>query len=284
VQACQFGAADGLTYGTQGGVAGYQWTAVSAIPGSVAAAGEYVSPNQLSEGGGQTPSHVPQPVIVQGGCGGVNQIEFERPDPLQPDQSPADQTSQTLVPADPTATMGAVAVSADNDAWAAAGAGQWIWTAAGGVSTAGAMSPHLYQYTDGQTPNAPAGNDDESRPSLFTVSPPVYQVISPTVIKAPTKTKTVKKKLRPKRVAPAIFAIRTKLQRGAHDKYTLHLFFRLRRPVTLGLEVLHGKRVVARTSLKRFRGTAGELSVSIERAHWPTSIKLLNPGVKRAAG
>jgi hypothetical protein len=181
--------------------------------------------------------------------------------------------------------VSAVAASADNDAWAATGAGKWVTSTAGGGQTSGSLSPHLYQYTDGQPPNAPSGanaNDDQ-RLSLFTLSPPVYQVISPVVKKAPTKHKTIKKKLRPKHLPPAIFGIRTKLGPRVHGVYTLHLLFRVRRPVTVGLAVLHDKRIVARTSLKRFNPGIGELSVHINRAHWPTSLKLLTPPAKHTS-
>lgn len=280
-EVCQFGAAEGLTYGTQGGTSGYQWTSLGVVPGggggTVVAGGSYTSPIPLTEGAGQVVSQVSQPAVVQAGCGGsANQTLFERPNPLLSDQTPADQTSQTLIPADPKAVTGAVAASADNDAWAAAGAGQWIY-AFSQVATSGSMAPHLYQYTDGQTPNAPAGDDNETRPSLFTLSPPVYQVVSPTIVKAPAKHKIVKKKLRPRRLPPAVFAIRTKLSPGVAGRFTLRLLFMVRRPVTLGLEVLHGRRVVARTPLKRFWGGPAEISVHVDRAHWPTSLKFLSP-------
>jgi hypothetical protein len=119
----------------------------------------------------------------------------------------------------------------------------------------------------------------ESRPSVFTLSPPVYVVTSPTVIVKPTVTKTIKKRPPPKQIKllPAVYGLHTKLRHTAKGGYVLLVTFRLRRPVTIGLAVLHGKRVVSRTRLERFSGHTGELSVRVSRKAWPTGLKLLSP-------
>jgi hypothetical protein len=49
--------------------------------------------------------------------------------------------------------------------------------------------------------------------------------------------------------------------------------FRVRRPVTIGVEALHSRKVVARSGLKRFTGKRGTLKLEIKRKRWPTSIR-----------
>jgi hypothetical protein len=263
-----------FSYG-EGAGSGYLWASLGVAPDvSVFAGGSYSIPSPTFEPYISTP--IPQPVIAHVACGAsptVTQWEFLRPDPLS-----ADQGTAPLVPADSGGSITAVSASATNDAWAATSTGVWAYAKSGGVLISGPMAPHFYQFTDGQTPDAPAGNDDEARPSLFTLSPPVYEVTSPIVV-SPTVTKTVKKKRPPKRVtlAPAVYALRTTLGHTAGGTYSLHLLFKVRRPVTLGLAVLHGKRVVARTPLERFRRGTGELSIPISRDAWPTGLKLLSP-------
>jgi hypothetical protein len=226
-----------------------------------------------------------EPVIVR--CGSDPSItEFRIPDPFDSNQSTAQ-----MVPADEGASITAVSASAINDVWAAAGIGAWQHEGSeAGATDGGPQRPHLYQLTDGQPPDGPAGDDNETRPSLFTLSPPVFQVETPTVVVSPSvKTTTTKKKGTTKHVKlkPAIYGIRTTLQRGGTRKkptYTLHLIFKLRRPATVGLEALHGKRVVARAPMRRFKGRTGELSVALNRKAWPTSLKLTTPPGQKGSG
>jgi hypothetical protein len=278
----------GLFSYQNGGSSGYLWNSLGVAPdASLFAGGSYSFQDPGFERFYTAITTNSQSVIVRVVCPlsptvssapTVEQWEFLRPDPTY-----ADQATAPLVPADETAGITAVSASATNDAWAAAGPGQWQYclngNCNGNASSTGVLAPQFYQFTDGQTPLAPAGNDDETRPSLFTLSPPVYEVSSPTVVVPPTVTKTVKKKRPPKHVklAAAVYALHTKLSQSAGGAYSLHLIFKVRRPVTLGLAVLHDKRVVARTPLKRFRKGTGELTVQISRSAWPTGLKLLSP-------
>jgi len=269
---------------------GYTWTSLAvAPPGGVApggiafAGGTYSTPTQQFQAETGSTEDV-EPVIVQAACGKPpTSTEFRIPDPF-------DNTQATpSVPADFEASLGitAVAAPATNDVWAAAGEGTWL-NPTTNKGTSNDQRPHLYLFTDGQAPDAPAGDDNETRPSLFTLSPPVYQVTSPTVVVTPTTTTTTTTKGKPKTVKekPAIYDTHTKLQTGgtrAKPTYVLHLTFKVRRPVTVGLEALKGKRVVARTPMRRFKGRTGELSVSLNRKAWPTGLKLISPPAKKAA-
>ena len=215
-----------------------------------------------------------EPQLVHAACGQPPATtEFRLADPTGADQ---------MVPADFEGSVSAVAANASNDAWAATTDGRWPYCFCGGQEIAGPLAPHLYQWTDGQPPDAPAGDDNEARPSVFTLDPPVYVVGSPTVIVTPvvvtttqTKGKTKKRKL-----PPPIYDVHDKLQRTGTGIYVLYLTFKLRRPVTIGLEGLRGGKVVASTGLKRFRGHRGELALKLDRNHWPTKLRLVTPKKK----
>lgn len=253
---------------------GLRWTAL--VPGPngqvLAGGGSYFYPS-LQAG---PPVDMPQPELVTGSCGSSTGSPATFSALTFTTQTPSGGGGS--VPADQGAGVTAIAAPASNDEWVATGAGQWVYgyNQNNQTSFAGLLAPHLYQYTDGQTPNAPAGDDNEARPSLFTLSPPIYQVSSPTIIKSASVTTTIRKKGKRKQVklAPAIYGLHTRLlHRGKH--YTLRLAFRVRRPVTLGLAVLHRGRIVARTPLERFRHQRGVLSVRLNTKAWPTGLKLL---------
>jgi hypothetical protein len=255
----------------------YQWTALSVAPDGTMYAGgtRGISTPQWQP---EVQSTDTEPVIVHGTiadgvCGGFSTgTEFREGDPLGVNPVP--------VPADEEASIAALAAPANNDVWAAVGAGQWQYTNSQNLQVGGVQRPHLYQFTDGQVPDAPAGDDNETRPSLFTLGPPQYSFTPPeTVVVGQTQTITTTRRPRSKHVKlPApIYAIHTQLSRSPHGAYVLHLLFRVRRPVTVGLEVLHGHKVVARTGLKHFTGQTGVLSVRLNRKAWPTRLKLVSP-------
>lgn len=254
---------------------GYTWDALSTFPdGNALAAGQYVNQaNQLPENHPDT-----EPAIVNAACGQTTVTEFRRPDPVADDQATA-----PLVPADYNTAATAVAANAPNDAWAATGGGTWTYfpNGNGGAEAGGPEAPHLYHWTDGLQPEAPAGNDDESRPSLFTIGPPVFVIGSPTIVVTPVVTTTTKTKGKRKKVKqkPAIYDTHTKLVHSPDGTYTLYLTFKVRRPVTIGLEALQGRKVVASTGLKHFKGHTGVLALRLDRAHWPTKLALETPKV-----
>jgi hypothetical protein len=284
------------------GQIGFKWDSVAVVPDASTPDGSEVFAGASDD----SAAHFPfdgfqtngdnEPVIVQGACGSPSTnraqtmtiTEFRVPDPL------GDQSSAQMVPADEGASITAVSASATNDVWASSSFGTRFFTVPNSSGTlinhGGTQRPHLYQFTDGQTPDAPAGDDNEPVPSLFTLSPPVFQVETPTVTITPTvKTTTIKQKGKTKRkkLKPAVYGVQTKLQHGGTPKkptYTLHLIFKLRRPTTVGLEALHGKRVVARAPMKRFTGRTGELSVPLSHKAWPTSLKLTTPKGQKGTG
>ncbi len=189
------------------------------------------------------------------------------------------------------------------------------WTATTAGTSSHPAPPHLYELTDGTPPDAPAGNDAETRPLNLQQNPPIIEfeplppppapppaaaaatpVVSPAAAPAPARPLppaisgiAVKLKTKTKRIRTHVRihgrrAIETKFDQS----FTLDLTFKVVRPVTIGLDVVHKGRTVASTGLKRFgRGGRGLLSLPITRAQWPTSlafitdqphVSLLHPG------
>ena len=257
---------------------GYTWTGIGAVnDGSAFASALYKDSAQTFPVGQTTFTFVDnEPAFVHADCGQSPTVtEFRRPDPLSPNQG----AGAPLVPSDPSGFATAVAAPAANDAWAATTDGSWQFDVQGGVANFGSLRPHVYQWTDGQAVEAPAGDDNEARPSLFTLDPPVFQVSPPTVVVTPvvTTTTTKRNKTRKVKLKPAIYAIQSKVVRSAAGTYTLYLTFKVRRPVTIGLEGLRGGRVVASTGLKHFKGHSGQLALTLDRNHWPTKLRLQTP-------
>jgi hypothetical protein len=264
---------------------GYQWQALSTFPdpdGGALAAAQYGN-EALTWGNPFVPtgvSGVPdsEPQLVHAACGQPPAVtEFRRPDPVVTDQSGA-----PLIPADYGGYVSAVAANASNDAWAATTNGNWPncpSSVCGGTEQSGTLAPHVYRLTDGEAPDAPAGDDNESRPSLFTLGPPVFQVEPPAVVVTPvvTTTTTTKATTTQRKLPPAIYDIHDKLRRSSHGNYTLYVTFKVRRAVTIGLEGLRGRRVVTSTGLKHFNRPRGQLALKLDRKHWPTRISLVTP-------
>jgi hypothetical protein len=252
---------------TASSTAGYDWTSLSVFSADASAlAGVYYRP------AGATTR---QPAIVQATCGQAPSTTTF-PDPTTP-------TNQ----ADPSAETSAVAANAANDAWAAATPGNFAADTGGGVVEGFYTPPHLYRWTDGQTPAAPAGDDNETRPSLFTLDAPVY-VQPPAVVITPTTvtTSTTTSPTQQVNLPPALYGVHSKLRQRSCStkrspkpcvKFTLYISFKLRRPITVGVEGLRGKKIVARSGMKRFTGPTGTLALSLNRAHWPTKIAFVMP-------
>jgi hypothetical protein len=222
------------------------WQALSVYPSSGGAlvGGLYTDP------GGQR-----EPGVVTAQCG----------------QAPQD----VLFPTDSGAYVAAVAANASNDAWVAT------------TETGASIPPVLYRLTDGQTPDAPAGNDDETRPIVFQIDPTIY-VQSPGVIPPPpvtvttvTQQQTVTKRVKLK---PAIYDVKAgKPVVGRGGRITLTISFEVRRPVTIGLEGIRGRKVVSSSGLRHFHRGKGHLALLLDRAQWPTSLKFITPRAKTVA-
>jgi hypothetical protein len=263
----------------------YLWSSIAAVP-----AGDGSSPSAIAGGqlgyltstrhGHTTEYSGPftEPALLQVSCDGSPIItRFRVSDPSG--------LSSTLYPADDSGYVTAVAASAVNDAWAA--------TDPTDVLPAGAMQqinepPHLYQLTDGQTPDAPAGNDVEPRPEPGTSEPTVFEfappVVTTTVTLTSTSQKQTKGKVKKVRLKPAVYDIRKpKLAAASGGAYTLSISFSVRRSVKLGLDALRHGRVVSSSGVKTFSGHSGTLKVRLTRKAWPTALSFVVPKAKSSA-
>lgn len=273
---------DGSTFSASGrpypADGSYRWSALSVFPsdGSVLAGAEYLT-NDNAEPQFQVSGTIDEPSIVHAACGQApSATRFRVPDPFY-----ADPTTAPLVPADQGGVATAVAANASNDGWAATTSGSLSQPGPGGTGSLEGtpQPPHLYRFTDGQTPNAPAGDDSELRPSLFTLDAPVFVTAPPTVVVPPptTTTTTTPANSSHLKLAPAIYSVHTKLLHGPHGTFRLIFQFRVRRPVTIGVQALRKKKVVASSGLRHFTGAHGQLSLTLDRNHWPTKVRFITP-------
>ena len=167
-----------------------------------------------------------------------------------------------------------MAANASNDEWAAA--------SDSASSNPPSPVPHLYHLTNTATPDAPAGDDIESRPvvtqtepTIFVFAPPVVIPPAPVPAPAPTPGKTTIKHVKAR---PPIYAIQPpKLARISTGRFSLYIRFKVRSKVTIGLEALRRGKVVSRSGFKTFRGKTGELVLALDANQWPTSLKFIFP-------
>lgn len=241
----------------------YDWTGLAVFPynGSALVGTAYNSP---ADG-------VTEPAVVSAACGQVPSVTtFQIPDPTNPDQAAA-----TPVPAD-SGAFGptVVAALADNDAWASTGYGL--------ASDGQPERPHLYQWSDGQTPNAPAGNDIEPRPSVFTLDPPIYVTASPTYVPVTVagSSKTKRSKTKKIKLKAPVYDVGSKLVKNSSTSFTLSITFKVRRTVRIGAEALKGKVIVSTSGIHRFAGHTGDLPLALTPSNWPTSLKFVVPKQK----
>ncbi|MBV9607016.1 MAG: hypothetical protein JO027_18025 [Solirubrobacterales bacterium] len=248
------------------GSIGDVWTGLSTFPdGSALAGAASQSMTQFPPGSDH------EPALVNAVCGQLPVVtEFRRPDPLGADPSP--------VPVDFNGQTTAVAANASNDAWAATSDGNWILNPSTSPQ-GGPLAPHLYLFTDGQPPDAPAGDDNETRPSLFTLGPPVFQIGTATIVVTPGTTTTTTRRHKPRKIKlPApIYSIHTKLVSTGNGTYTLYLTFKVRRKVKIGVQALKGKKVVASSGVRRFSGHSGQLALKLNRSDWPSGLRWVTP-------
>jgi hypothetical protein len=241
----------------------YLWSSIGAIPGTGEAfAGGQFRP-AISAPHARNDDGQPEPSIEHVGCGEAPMLSrFRIPDPTEPAPGPP-------VPADRLGATTAVSASAVNDAWAA--------TTRGLLVTPGFQfateQPRVYQFTDGQPPQAPAGDDNEDRPPELQLDPPIVVFVPlppPTVVVTTTSTTvtTTTSSTSVVHLGSPIDRVETRLR-----KLDLIVQFRVKRPVTLGLLALRRRNVVARTRLVRFRRGARRLVLHLDRRHWPTGLK-----------
>jgi hypothetical protein len=258
---------------------GYRWRALSVFPDGSALAGAWYSNTAVRFQIGTAILADSEPILVRATCARPPDVtQFRIPDPFS-----ADPAHALAGPADMGGWVTTVGANAVNDGWAATTDGAWRYFGNGQQDFGGFLRPHLYRWTDGQPPAAPTADDSESRPSLFTLDPPVYQIGSPTIVVIPSGQKTVQTRGRNKKVKlpPAIYSIHSKLRHSPNGTFTLALSFKVRRPVTVGLQALRGRTVVASSGMKRFTGHSGALSVTLDRKRWPTRLRLVTSGAKK---
>jgi hypothetical protein len=179
--------------------------------------------------------------------------------------------------------MTATAAPAANVAWAATSQGLINASVASGCSNDGSTRPHLYYFTDGETPNAPSADDNEPRSDLLTPAPPVFVPAPPSFTPIPQTTPPpVKPKTKVIKVKPAIYDVTSKVPKLSHAAaarglVTLYIDFKVRRTVTVGVDALHGPVVVARSGLHRFHPGNGRLTLHLNRKHWPNHLTFVFP-------
>jgi hypothetical protein len=93
---------------------------------------------------------------------------------------------------------------------------------------------------------------------------------------APPSIKQVKLKAAVYRV------VISKPRRTGPRTFVLVVRFRVRRPVTIGVQALRGRRVVSSSGLKRFKGARGKLTLKLDRRRWPTRLRFVSNGTTRA--
>jgi len=250
-------------YSGTGASTSYLWSSI-AVMGGDALAGGMVGLDR--RGNPET-----EPVLAQVSCVGAPQVtRFRIPDPTG---------GSALIPADGGGYVTAVAASAVNNAWAATKEGA---TGAGALQSGVNEPPHLYLLTDGQPPDAPAGDNDEVRPVVVTAEPTIFSFAPPVVIPSPPPPTTVVKRRKAKvekiTLEPAVYDIaRPTVMRASLGSYTLSITFKVRRKVTIGLEATRHGKVVSRSGLRTFSGHRGTLTVRLSPSAWPTGLKFILP-------
>jgi hypothetical protein len=240
------------------------WSSVAVLPTT----GHGLAGGQINPVG----DNIGEPILAQVDCsGGSVMTRFRVPDP----ESAA--TPTPLVPADKGGWVAAIAATAPNDAWAAITTGRL----AGGTIE----PPRLYRFRDAQPPQAPAGDDNETRPLQLQEDKPiiVFDPLPPPPPPPPPQVTTTSKTL-----PPAISNIKTKLlvsttkvtsvvRRGKRkvrlvhfkQKLTLRLTFAVHRRVMLGLNATRGARTVASSKLRTYSPPSGKILLKLTRKLWP---------------
>jgi hypothetical protein len=245
-------------FGYAPGQESYLWSSVAAVPGST----DSIAGGQFFPAG----SSIGEPVIVDATCSGQATVT----------RFVVAQSNGATPPANGRGWIQAVAANAPNDAWAA--------TSVGTLTLNNDQPPRIYHLTNGQPPQAPAGDDNEVRPVKLQLDPPIIVFAPPPP--APAEPPAVVTSSTTQTLPPAIAKVHTKVVRKfehkkvrgrfeAIEKFTLNLTFTVSRPVTIGLVALRKNRVVATAPLKQFRPGSGKLQLQLKRKSWPTKLRFL---------
>jgi len=243
----------------------FLWSSIAVFPFSgEALAGGRMRRAVVGEGPNEDAS-VGEPVIVRAGCDkSTSATRFHIPDPTHPGFT---------APADREDGVTAVVANAANDAWAATGEGGL--TAAAGQSGYD-EPPQLYRLSNDRPPEAPEGNDNESRP-LPEPEPPTY-VIEPPPPEPSAPPPVTVSQARRVTLPAAVYDVKARLHTTKiHGRtyLSLYLTFKLRRPVTVGAQALRNGRVVSAARPRRFSGRAGLLILKLDPKHWPTKVHFI---------
>lgn len=266
----------------------YLWSSIGVLPGGdTAVAGGQLRP--ATAGATLNDDGQREPLLEQVACNKPPQpTRFRMPDPFT-----ADHAAAGLVPANRTGLVTSVAANAVNDAWAATSKG--VLKNPDNPAESVLQRPHLYRLTDTTPPKAVAGDDNEPRPLVFEPDPPIFVEAPPDPEPEPLPPETVTQPAPPVqptvvRLKAAIYRVRAHVTNtcakpkrknrgngGCKPRLTLEISFRIRRPVTIGVEALRHRRVVSRSGMHRFRGKRGTLQLALERKQWPTRIRFVTP-------
>lgn len=218
-----------------------------------------------------SPGTLAEPVIVQARCDGRMTTTRFRAEEVA-DEEHTEHTERTA--ADRGGTVTALVASAKNDAWATTSDGGLEGRpnrSNPGVRELVVQPPRIYQFTDGQPPMAPEGNDEEERPVELQENPPIF-IFEPEPELPPLPAPPPVTSTQTTHEGPAVYGVKAKLRRTGNT-FSLYLSFKLHRPVTLGAEALLRGRVVARARARQFTGRKGVLVLQLNRKHWPTKIR-----------
>jgi hypothetical protein len=242
----------------------FLWSSIAAVPGSGEALAGGRMRRAAAGSGPNEDATVGEPVIVQAGCeGATTATRFRIDDPSQLGMG-------FEAPADREGSVTAIAANATNDAWAATSEGRLL-----GLGANEPEPPHLYRLTNGEAPRAPEGNDEEERPSE-TEEDKAILVIEPPPPEPPPETPPVVTRAHTITLPAAVYDIKAKLHTTkVHGRLELSLYltFKLRRPVTIGAKALRDGQVVSVAKPRHFTKRTGRLILSLNRKHWPTSVK-----------
>jgi hypothetical protein len=241
----------------------FLWSSISVVPGS----GEALAGGSMRQ---QDP-RFGEPVIAQVSCDGAATLTRFRVPEAQSGSQPA-----PLVTADREGAVTAIAANAANDAWAATSMGFFVPP---GKEQAEPQPPRLYRLTNGKAPEAPEGNNDESRPRELVEEEKHYEEE-----KAPAETAAAPPLLTvtpipPITLPPAIYDVKVKLHRVKRHGRTylsLYLTFKVMRPIKLGAQALRRGHVVSTARAHLFSGHTGQLILNVERKRWPTNIRFIS--------
>jgi hypothetical protein len=257
------------------------WSSLSVFPDS----GDALVGGQMRPGAAATSLNddgVREPALAEVTCrGAVTTTRFAVPDPT------ANPATAPIVPAARGGLVTSVAANAANDAWAATTAGQLKGRQPGNPNHTAIQRPRLYRLTDGAAPRGRAGDDDEPRPIVLLPDPDIFIDRPPEPEPAPAPDVTVTRQAPPSikqvKLKAAVYrVVISKPRRTGPRTFVLVVRFRVRRPVTIGMQALRGRRVVSSSGLKRFKGARGKLTLKLDRRRWPTRLRFVSNGTTRA--